>query len=184
MNNTVLVDEIEYWKQLLQSNSNSELIELAFFKVFIKYEKFISDIFIHYSIGEKSDFDYCPARKLNFIDEVHLNKMLQKQNTNFINHFEVVQNLSEHIFIDNPFEILTNAANYSSEVKKMKIIRDYIAHESSHAKKKFENNVTNNVVLKPHEFLNRTNRRLSISNYSHYLKIMEETSKYIAKGPL
>lgn len=184
MNNTVLVNEIEYWKQLLQSNSNSELIELAFFKIFIKYEKFISDIFIHYSIGEKSDFNYCPVRKLNFIDEVHLNKMLQKRNINFINHFEVVQDLSEHIFIDNPFDILISAANYGPEVKKMKIIRDYIAHESSHAKKKFETNVTNNIVLKPYEFLNKTERSLSISYYSYYLKIMEETSEYITKGPL
>jgi hypothetical protein len=184
MNNSVLVNEIEYWRLLLQSNSNYELIELAFFKIFIKYEKFISDIFIQYSIGMKSDLNYCPVRKLNFVNEVHLNKMLQKRNTSFINHFEVVLNLSEHVFVDNPFEILTSDANYSSEVKKMKIIRDYIAHESSHAKKKFENSVTNNVVIKPHEFLNSTNRRLSISYYSYYLKIMEETSEYITKGPL
>lgn len=184
MNNEVLVIEIENWKQLLKKNSNSELIELAFFKIFIKYEKFISDIFIHYSIGEKSNFNYCPVRKLNFSDETHLNKIIQKPNTSFINHFDTVLKLSEHIFIDNPFEILTRDANYSSEVGKMKIIRDYIAHESSHSKNKFEKSVTNNAILKPHEFLSKTNPRLSISYYSQYLKIMEETSDYILKGPV
>lgn len=183
MNNSVLIDEVEYWKNLLQVNSNSELIELAFFKIFIKYEKIISDLFIHYSIGEKSDFNYCPVRKLNFVDENHVNKILQKQNTSFINHFEIVLKLSEYFFIDNPFEILSNSANYSNEVIKMKVIRDFIAHESLHSKKKFERTVTNNQELKPYEFLNKINPALSITYYSQYVKIMEETSDYILKGP-
>lgn len=184
MNNDILVNEIEYWKQLLQANSNPELIELAFFKIFIKFEKLISDIFIKYSIGEKSDFEFCPKRKLNFIDEDHLNKIIKKNNTSFINHYESILNLSEHIFINNPFEIISTSANYSSEIRKMKIIRDYIAHESSHSKSKYETNVTNRKNLKPHEFLNKTKPSLSISYYSYYLKLMIETSEYLIKGPV
>lgn len=85
MDNSVLLEEIEFWKSKI-SATNPEILELAFFKIFIKFEKFISDIFISYSIGNNSCESYCPNRKLNFSDEEHLNAVLKKENKSFVNH--------------------------------------------------------------------------------------------------
>ena len=41
MNNSDLIDEIAKWNEILTTKSNKDLYELAFFKVFIKFEKFL-----------------------------------------------------------------------------------------------------------------------------------------------
>jgi len=184
MNNQVLLDEIEYWEKILPTNTNPELLELSFFKIFIKFEKFVSDVFISYCIGNISHKAYCPNRKLNFIDEEHLNAIIKKENRGFVNHYESIFKLSEHIFFDNPFEIISRDAILTSEFNNMKIIRDYIAHESSHARSKYESVLLNNkAFIEPFEFLQKTRRGTAKSNYTHYIEALKNSSEYLLTGP-
>ena len=183
MDNSILLNEIELWKTKISEN-NPEMLELAFFKIFIKFEKFISDIFICYSIGNDSCENYCPNRKLNFNDENHLNALLKKENKSFVNHYDAVFKVSEYIFIDNPFEILSRDANFCSDILNMKTIRDYIAHESSHSTRLYCDRVLNSQnFIKPYEFLNKNKKGKAISNYTHYIELMINASDYIIKGP-
>jgi hypothetical protein len=183
MDNSILLKEIEFWKSKI-SPTNPEILELAFFKIFIKFEKFISDIFVSYSVGNKSFENYCPNRKLCFNDEDHLNAILKKENKSFVNHYETVFRLSEHIFVDNPFEIISTDANFCSDILNMKTIRDYIAHESSHSKRLYCERVLNSMnFIKPYEFLSKKKKSTSVSYYTHYVELMKESSEYIIKGP-
>jgi hypothetical protein len=185
MENDELRNEINNWKQLLQNNGNNQLIELAFFKIFIKFEKFISQIFVDYSVGKQSSSGYIPERKLLFSDETHLNYFLKKENKAFINHYQIALELSAHIFIVNPFEILTTDANFSSEVLRMKFLRDYIAHESQHSEQNYKAKVlSNHHDMKPYEFLHKVRNNTNMTNYSFFIKLMIDSSEYLIKGPL
>ena len=184
MNNSDLIDEIAKWNEILTTKSNKDLYELAFFKVFIKFEKFLSDAFENYSIGLQSDYGYCPERILNFIDVDHLYKIIKKDNKSYVNHYESIKNLSNCIFQDNPFEILTTDANYSTDINNMKTLRDYIAHESSSARNRFIKSLLNNKsFISPNEFLLKKKKILNISNYTHYTNIMMEISGYLINVP-
>lgn len=184
MDNSVLIREIEYWEEKLKS-ADKEMIELAFFKIFIKFEKFISDIFILYCIGEKSIENYCPDRKLVFEDEKHLNAVINKNNNSYINHYDAVFKLSEHIFVNNPFEIISRDVNYCSDILNMKTIRDFIAHESNHSKANYSKRVLSgsSVFLKPSDFLIKNKKSTNKSYFTYYVNLMKKSSEYILKGP-
>jgi hypothetical protein len=184
MNNYDLIDEIAKWNEILTTKSNKDLYELAFFKVFIKFEKFLSDAFENYSIGLQSDYGYCPERILNFIDIDHLYKIIKKDNKSYVNHYESIKNLSNCIFQDNPFEILTTDANYSTDINNMKTLRDYIAHESDTSRNRFIKCLLNNkTFISPNEFLLKKKKTINISNYTHYTNIMTEISGYLINVP-
>lgn len=184
MNNTNLIEEITKWNEILTTKSNKDLYELAFFKIFIKFEKFLSDAFENYSIGIQSDYGYCPERILCFIDIEHLNKIIKKDNKSFVNHYESIKNLSNCIFQDNPFDILTTDANYYSDINNMKILRDYIAHESDSSKNKYIKSLLNSKsFVSPNDFLLKKKKVLNISNYTHYTNVMNEISGYLINVP-
>ena len=156
MDNQELIDEIDKWNIIFSSTTaiDQSLYELAFFKIFIKFEKFLSDCFENYAIGINSSSGYCPIRRLNFDDLGHLNKVIKKENRSFVNHFEVIKNISDCFFIDNPFEIIKTDPTHTTIVSNMKIIRDYIAHESSAAKNKYVTTILNNrPFIEPYQHL-------------------------------
>ncbi len=184
MNNTNLLNEISKWNLILSTNTNRDLYELAFFKIFIKFEKFLSDTFENYSIGNQSDSGYCPERILNFIDLEHLNKIIKKENASFVNHYEIIKNLSSCIFLSNPFEIIISDANYSTDIHHMKVLRDFIAHESDSAKGKYIRSLLNNrPFISPNEYLLKKKKIINISNYTHFTNIITEISKYLINEP-
>ena len=132
MDNLLLQNEISYWQSILPKTNNPKLLELAFFKIFIKFEKFASDLFIHYSIGNSSIEGYCPIRTLCFLDDTHL---------------------------------------FSSEFNNMKILRNYIAHESQFAENKYIISLLNNrSFIEPYLFLEKNRKNTGKSNFTTYLK--------------
>lgn len=184
MDNQELIDEVEKWKLLL-TDSEPKLIELAFFKIFIKFEKFLSNLFIHYSIGSNSVHSYCPNRKLKFDTQSQLDDILGNKRTNFINYFESVFKLSSHIFDENSSIVKINQSDHSSEILKIKTLRDYIAHESDASKEKYMNSLTNGVFMEPYLFLiKKKNRGTSITNYSYYVDKMVMISDFVLKEPV
>ncbi len=187
MSNQDLIDEIRRWNTLFVASStvDSSLYELAFFKIFIKFEKFLSDSFENYAIGNLSIHGYCPSRRLNFDDLEHLNKVLKKNDRAFVNHFEVIKTISDCFFSDNPFDIIKTDPNYSNIIKDMKIIRDYIAHESNSAKNKYVAGILNNrPFIEPHQHLLNTKRGASISYYTYYINAIQEISNFIINTPI
>lgn len=185
MDNLLLQNEISYWQSILPKTNNPKLLELAFFKIFIKFEKFASDLFIHYSIGNSSIEGYCPNRTLCFLDDTHLNSVIRNKNKGFVNYYENITELSQHIFIDNPFEIITTDSVFSSEFNNMKILRNYIAHESQFAENKYIISLLNNrSFIEPYLFLEKNRKNTGKSNFTTYVEIMNNTSEYLLKGPV
>lgn len=186
MNNQELIDEVNKWNNLFASaapNDNS-LYELAFFKIFIKFEKFLSDCFENYAIGNTSIHGYSPARRLSFDDLDHLNQIIKRESRTFINHFELIKTISDCFFSDNPFNIIKTDATYSNILNQMKIIRDYIAHESPAAKGKYIQSVLNNrPFVEPHVHLLTIKKGINKSHYSFYIESMTIISNYIINTP-
>lgn len=187
MDNQELIDEINKWNTIFSSHSTIDpsLYELAFFKIFIKFEKFLSDCFESYAVGSSSISGYCPARRLNFDDLSHLNRVIKKENRSFVNHFEVIKNISDCFFIDNPFEIIKSDVTYTNIINEMKIIRDYIAHESLASRNKYSINILNNrPFIEPHQHLLSNKRGTANSYYSHYISSIVNISNYIINTPV
>lgn len=187
MDDQELIQEIDKWNDVFSSASTIDhtLYELAFFKIFIKFEKFLSECFESYAVGIESNSGYCPTRRLIFDDLDHLNKVIKKENRSFVNHYEVIKNISDCFFIDNPFEIIKTDPTYTTIINHMKIIRDYIAHESSAAKNKYIITVLNNrAFIEPHQHLLRIKRGGTISFYSYYINAIKSISNYIINTPV
>lgn len=186
MSNQDLIDEINKWNTLFNSTTtiDNSIYELAFFKVFIKFEKFLSDCFENYAIGNASTHGYCPTRRLSFDDLNHLNRVIKKENRSFVNHFEVIKNISDCFFSDNPFEIIKTDPTYSTIIGQMKTIRDYIAHESSSAQTKYVQSILNNrPFIEPHQHLLTIKRGTTKSFYTFYIDSILAISNFIINTP-
>lgn len=187
MNNQELIDEIDKWNNLFSSSNTIDpaIYELAFFKIFIKFEKFLSDCFENYAIGSSSSSGYSPTRRLNFDNLEHLNKVIKKENRSFVNHFEVIKKISDCFFIDNPFDIIRTDPTHTTTINQMKIIRDYIAHESAASKNKYLTTILNNrPFIEPHQHLLQTKRGTSKSFYTFYITSINNISNYIINTPI
>lgn len=186
MDNQELLDEINRWNSIFTSDShlNNTIYELAFFKIFIKFEKFLSVCFENYAIGVPSSFEYCPRRKLIFQDIDHLIGVIKKENSSYIHHFDVIKNISKHVFEDNPFEIINSDSNHTQDISKMKALRDYIAHESDAAKNKYiKITLDNRDFVEPCDYLRSTKRNTSISYFTYYINKIKDISDFIINRP-
>lgn len=185
MSNQELVDEKDKWQLILSSEAgvDDSIYELAFFKIYIKFEKFLSDTFEHYALGNNSIHGYCPTRRLEFEDQEHLHKVLRNRNNSFIKHFEIISQISHCFFSDNPFEIINTDSTYSNIVRNMKILRDYIAHESDSGRKKYVTQVLNDrPFIEPYQHLLSLNRNRR-SYYTYYVESMIGISSFIINAP-
>lgn len=143
--------EIKKWEEAIISNS--DLIDLAFFKIFVKFEKLLLDSIINYAIGNKSSKDYIPNRKLQFQDFEHLRKTVTDKQ--YIDVSNRLGQLCDQLFEENnPFTFFFNSSD-QQEYKCMQAIRNYIAHESPESHEKFKKIVLNNKdkSLTPNDFL-------------------------------
>lgn len=184
MNNEILINEIEFWDdQISKLNGEESVIyEIAFFKIFVKLELFLGDLFIHYSTGKMSEVGYIPARKLDFQDERHLKGVLKNGNSVYIDYLEKIKNISKHIFKDehNPFDLIFSDASYSGYYNQMKILRNYIAHESEESKQKYIKEVLNNrVFIQPYKHLGKINRRYSKTYYTIYIEKIKQITEIL-----
>ena len=182
VDNSELIGEITKWENILKNKNtvyNNELYEIAFFKIFIKFEKFLSVCFEEYCVGNGTTDGYCPNRKLNFIDKYHLINVIKPQSRSFINHIDIIK-ISDCFFddADNPFDIIRIDPTYTGIFDQMKKIRNFIAHESDEAKSKYSGIMNNN--FKPVcKFLLAKKKGESISNYTYYIEAIKKISNCI-----
>lgn len=185
MDNKILLDEIDYWDSEIISTGKQKykLYELALFKVFVKFEVFLTELFKRYSVGEGSSKGYVPERKLEFVDEKHLEGVLKNNKSSFIDYNDKILNLSEHIFINerNPFSLIFMDAKLSVYYNQIKYMRNYIAHESKEAKLKYHKNVIGeaNKFVEPYMYLIKINKKYSKTNYSIYIDSIKEMAEIL-----
>lgn len=184
IDNEDIINEINLWNNefKLGTKINDKLYEIAIFKIFVKFELFLSKMFVLYSTGKASSMGYIPKRKLLFIDEQHLNYILNDKNKGYINYIEKIKTISEHIFEDNknPFDLIFQDSNYYNYFNQIQAIRNYIAHESQESRKKYIKSVLNNKdFIEPYIHLKKINRKFSKSYYSLYVEKIKEMSEII-----
>ncbi len=185
MDNQELINEIENWQTILSSNHfNAQIIELAFFKIFVKFEKLLTTSFIHYAIGKRSILNFKPKRKLGFKNIKHLENILTSPYSTFIDYPKILVKKAENIFDDNqnPFDVLFSDAKFADNYRKMQIIRNHIAHESPESFVKFYNKVLNSYGIREQisvsDFLNKPMKNGN-SYYSFYITIIRDYSKIL-----
>ena len=160
------------------------LYEVSFFKIYVKFEVYLSSVFKNYCIGEENSKGYCPDRKLAFTDEEHLNAVL-KGDKQYIDYLKKIESLSKHIFVDNPFNVIFDVAENSDIMNKMIVLRNYIAHESPESKTKYIRTcLGGGVYIEPCDYLTKKNRRTSKSNYTIFIDKINEISDLVLDPPL
>jgi len=160
------------------------LYEVSFFKIYVKFEVYLSNIFEEYCIGNKSSKGYCPQRKLSFTDKEHLRAVL-KGDKQYVDYIKKIESLSKHIFIDNPFNLIFDVAENSTMMTQMMRIRNYIAHESGESKKKYvESCLGSGQFVEPAVYLCKKNKKTSKSNYTMFVEKIIDLSELILEKPL
>ena len=118
MENDALKTYIQQCNASLQPNI-ALLYEASFFKIYVKFEQYLSRIFESYCIGVPSSKGYCPQRKLAFTDEEHLRAILRgdKHYIEYIKKIETdVVNITLHFFLKDIRPMLPPAMNHSIAV--------------------------------------------------------------------
>lgn len=177
-----MISEIDKWAKLLPEHP--QLIELAFFKIFVKFEKFLLNMILKYSTGNKSSKNYCPKRRLEFLDEDHVINTISPDKK-FLEINEKTKTLVKQLFHeDNPFTDFFDSED-TQFYNQMKLVRNYIAHESEESKVRYQNRVLScsgfREFIEPLDFLNapKNNRKGEDSNYTEFVNIIIKTSDYI-----
>lgn len=183
MENDELKNYINMCLQKLDSNI-PELYEIYFFKVYVKFEVFLAQLFENYCIGVCSGKGYCPNRKLEFIDKEHLRAVL-KGDKQYLDYIKKIESLSKHIFVDNPFDLIFQVADNNNIFDQMISLRNYIAHESAESRKRYiETCLGGGQFIEPYEYLAKINRRKSKSNYTIYMEKIAHISDMLLEAPI
>lgn len=176
-----LMEEIEKWRPLVQERG--EFLEIAFFKIFVKFERLILDLIIQYSTGQYSSEEYLPERRLEFEDFEHLkNTITDKKHIDISNRMD---KLVTQIFRDNnPFSFFFNSEDRDF-YNRMKYLRNYIAHESPESRNAYKKNVLfNQEYISPSTFLaKRHSRENPASNYTIFIDLVQKYSNSFLKNP-
>jgi hypothetical protein len=175
-----LSSSIVYWEG--QISNSFEHYDLAFFKIYIKLELFIIELFKEYSLGNSSSSGYTPERKLSFQDSSHLDNIFCNRRTSYIEYIEIIKTKSKFVFATNkdPFSLIFSDANLSNYINQFKILRNYIAHESVEAKRNYQRTILGNgSFISVNDHLRRRNRRRSISYFSLYIEKIEDIKEIL-----
>lgn len=170
------IDETQKWINWVASNPSQDY-DIALFKIWIQFEKFVSEIFFDYCLAIPSETGYCPSRKITFTSKDQLDNIFRKEGQPYTDFFKLSQNKSKWIFDDNdnPFISVFNSVNYSPVITSVNIIRDYIAHESGQAKSKYISKCLNgrsSPFVSPRDFLAQMNVQQSKTQFTIYVEAL------------
>lgn len=162
----------------------TECFDIAIFRCWIQFEKFIIDKFIQFST---QSFVLEDIRKLKFDNEEHFKAFLRGDRT-YIEYISKIEILSKHIFQNdkNPFDILISDQKYSNVFRQLRAIRNHIAHESEESSRKYTRIVfagNASKVKSPNAYLSSWNDDKKESNYTFYIRSLKEMSDLIEEPP-
>jgi hypothetical protein len=172
-----LFTEIEKWNQIIESDER--LVEVAFFKIFVKFENFLIEMFTKFSTGTQSSEGYIPNRKLEFQSYEHLKNTVTDKG--FIDFNNRIEGLSQQIFNDdNPFTFFF-ASSDMEFYSKMKYLRNFVAHESYESRNSYKSKtLCSQDFIEPTTFLlKRYKRGTTETNYTHFINIVKTYSNQI-----
>ena len=190
VNNDELLAKIEEWNSEMydkDENKNKDKekhIHFALLEIFIEFEKFLTNSFIAYALGGKGKNNFAPTLRVQFEDEEHLLGFI-KCNNQYIDYIKKIQEIKEFIFVENtcPFNKIFSTAEFTTYFKETQTLRNFIAHQSQESKDKYQKEVLRpkgiNSYILVKTFLQRINKRKSISHYSIYVNAIKFYSEII-----
>lgn len=168
------------------SKPDVQRYDIALFKIWIQFERFLGDLFVKYATGIPSETGYLPPLKIKFQDEEQFNAFMREKNAKYIEYLEKIEKLSSHIFLVNPYDVLLLDADNKTAFEQMKAIRNYIAHESGAARSKFINvclNGDERKYVEPNVFLLKRERSTKTPYYTYYTQIMSNIVDLLITAP-
>ena len=157
------------------SKADVQRYDIALFKIWIQFERFLGDLFVKYATGNPSEMGYLPPLKIKFQDEEQFNAFMREKNTKYIEYLEKIEKLSSYIFQVNPYDVLLLDAGNKTAFNQMKAIRNYIAHESGEARRKFLNacfSGDERKYMEPNVFLRKRESSTKMPYFTYYTQIM------------
>ncbi|WP_404354282.1 hypothetical protein [Exiguobacterium aurantiacum] len=175
--------QVLFWVNKIQSND--DIYDLAFFKIFVKFEKFLVITFKEYICGNGTS-EYIPECKLTFTDISHFERLVKSNSRgSFIDYLNIMEKFSKEVFKNhkNPFDCIFADAELKDLYNKMRYLRNHIAHESSESKDKYHRFVLNQQQFQePNEHLKKLHRSSNASYFTHYITAIEKAASVI-KNP-
>lgn len=181
-----IIESINEWNEWVTRVSDARY-DIALLKIWIKFEKFISELFVSYCTGNESEGGYIPNLKICFQDEEQLNAFLRDGNKRYVEYFDKIEKLSKHIFNNNPFEIIFLDVDNKKVYDDVKSIRNYIAHESKESKIKlinqcFSGNVSN--FVEPNNYLVKREPTTRKTYYAYYVETILNITQLLISPPV
>lgn len=174
---------IEYWTNWAKENDGN--YDIAILKIWIKFERYLGEVFLNYSIGNSSETGYSPRLKLCFSDQSQFNVFMMEGSKKYIEYIKKIENFSKHIFEDNPFSVIIDDYERKNLFEQLKVLRNYIAHESEESRRKLIKycfSGDESKFLEPNEFLKSIPKKGKESHFSIYINLIEEIIKGINQG--
>ncbi len=161
--------------------------DIALLKIWIQFEKYLAEMFINYATGGTSEEGFKPRLRLHFDNEEHLNAFLRNENRTYIEYPPRIKSLSKHIFTDDPFDVaIFSDAKNSQIYNNIIAIRNYVAHESGEAKRKYIACCCNNDQSRfkePNEWLQEKKKGTGQTNYSIYIEAIKAMVDILVDPP-
>ncbi|HFT2186118.1 TPA: hypothetical protein RG887_003535 [Bacillus cereus] len=178
-----LREDIQKWQTLIQTST--DVYDLAFFKIFVKFEGFLVTVFKEYICGSGSSA-YTPERRLSFEDLGHFEKLVKSNSKgSFIDYLNIIGNFSKEVFVKdkNPFDCVFSDANLNPLYLRMRLIRNHIAHESSESRSSYHRRVLSNLeYIEPNEHLQKQVPQKRYTHFTEYINAIENAA-LILKNP-
>lgn len=178
---------VNYIEKQEEWASETDCFDIAIFRIWVQFEKFLSKKFIDYSIGKYS-YNGEDIRRLSFSDELHFKKFMMGEKQ-YIEYLTKIENVSDSIFMEgrNPFDIINNDIEYSNTYRLLRALRNHIAHESEESRKRYikmlcGGNVDN--FKEPNTYLKEWKKGSNtVTNYTHFLESIKKMA-YLIEVPV
>jgi hypothetical protein len=182
---STIEESVNTWSEWASAPSIKRY-DIALLKIWIQFERFISELFILYATGGVSEEGFSPTLNLQFSNEEQLNVFLREGNRTYIEYPTQIKKLSKHIFQNDPFDIIFLDENNSSAYNQIISIRNYIAHESGESKTKiintcFSGNARN--YVEPNDFLQMKESSSRTTYFTYYTDIIKNMAKLLINPP-
>lgn len=179
MNSDKIKQEISKYTEWAEGTN---CYDIALFRILLVFEKYLIYKFISYSISGNPKSSVI-NNKIEFSDEEHLKHFLRGDRT-YVEYLGKIENLSKHIFRNNPFTIILDDSQYSPIYNELKVIRNQISHDSEESRHKFFKNCLNSKLtdkyLNVNEYLiRRTSNKDSTSNYTRLVTGISKIVEFI-----
>lgn len=174
-----LVEHINNVIEMLNTLSEEQIYFLSpylFFSTFIKFQKFIYNMFELYALGGTSSQGYTPSLKHTFSDEKELHAFLGGKKE-YIEYDAKINALSEYIFDNDIFDKLRmlQPIPYNQLVD----IRHHIAHESNHSRNKIIQQHIINETEEISDFFVKKKKGSADTYIVAIIKTLKEYSDYV-----